>query len=107
MNLNRNPRMEYLLVRESKELAEFNIAWIDDLFKKKKAGKQFKQTHESHEKEFLADGIVVLYNIQKDDVRENAIEVLKMRYGKHEKKMVLMKITENGLKVFPQKKVFV
>jgi len=57
--------------------------------------------------EFLADGIVVLYNIQKDDVRENAIEVLKMRYGKHEKKMVLMKITENGLKVFPQKKVFV
>jgi len=57
--------------------------------------------------EFLADGIVVLYNIQKNDVRENAIEVLKMRYGKHEKKMVLMKITENGLKVFPQKKVFV
>ncbi len=57
--------------------------------------------------EFLADGIVVLYNIQKDDVRENAIEVLKMRYGKHEKKMVLMKITESGLKIFPQKKVFV
>ena len=57
--------------------------------------------------EFLADGIVVLYNIQKEDVRENAIEVLKMRYGKHEKKMVLMKITEKGLNVFPQKRVFV
>lgn len=55
--------------------------------------------------EFLADGIVVLYNIQKKDVRENAIEVLKMRYGKHEKKMVLMEITENGMKIFPQKKV--
>jgi len=57
--------------------------------------------------EFLADGIVVLYNIQKEDVRENAIEVLKMRYGEHEKKMVLMKITEKGLNVFPQKRVFV
>ena len=55
--------------------------------------------------EFLADGIIVLYNIQKKDVRENAIEVLKMRYGKHEKKMVLMEITSKGIKVFPNKKV--
>lgn len=55
--------------------------------------------------EFLADGIIVLYNIQKKDVRENAIEVLKMRYGKHEKKMVLMEITNNGIKVFPDKRV--
>ena len=55
--------------------------------------------------EFLADGIIVLYNIQKKDVRENAIEVLKMRYGKHQKKMVLMEITSKGIKVFPNKKV--
>jgi KaiC/GvpD/RAD55 family RecA-like ATPase len=55
--------------------------------------------------EFLADGIIVLYNIQKKDARENAIEVLKMRYGKHEKKMVLMEITSKGIKVFPNKKV--
>ena len=55
--------------------------------------------------EFLADGIVVLYNIQKKDTRENAIEVLKMRYGKHEKKIVLMEITENGIKVYPDKRV--
>jgi len=55
--------------------------------------------------EFLADGIIVLYNIQKKDVRENAIEVLKMRYGKHEKKMVVMEITGKGIKVFPNKKV--
>jgi len=55
--------------------------------------------------EFLADGIIVLYNIQKKDVRENAIEVLKMRYSKHEKKMVLMEITSNGIKVFPDKRV--
>ncbi len=51
--------------------------------------------------EFLADGIIVLYNIQKNDVRQNAIEVLKMRYGKHQKKMVLMTITDKGIIVHP------
>jgi len=56
--------------------------------------------------EFLADGIIVLYNIQKKDVRENAIEVLKMRYGKHQKKMVSMEITDKGIKVYPEKYVF-
>ncbi len=55
--------------------------------------------------EFLADGIIVLYNLQKKDVRKNAIEVLKMRYGEHQKKIVLMTITEKGIIVFPDKKI--
>jgi len=55
--------------------------------------------------EFLADGIIVLYNIKKKDIRENAIEVLKMRNCKHEKKIVLMEIGNNGIKVFPDKNV--
>jgi len=55
--------------------------------------------------EFLADGIVVLYNVQKKESRLNAIEVLKMRYAKHQKKTVLMEITDNGMKVFPDKQV--
>ncbi len=55
--------------------------------------------------EFLADGIVVLYNIQKRDIRLNAIEVLKMRYGKHQKKTVFMEITEKGIRVHPEKQV--
>ena len=55
--------------------------------------------------EFLADGIIVLYNLQKKETWENAIEVLKMRYGKHQKKMVLLTITEKGIKVFPDKRV--
>lgn len=55
--------------------------------------------------EFLADGIIVLYNLQKKDARQNAIEVLKMRYGKHEKKIVMMEITEKGIKVHPEKRV--
>ena len=51
--------------------------------------------------EFLADGIIVLYNIQRNNIRQNAIEVLKMRYGKHQKKMVLMETTDNGIIVHP------
>jgi len=53
--------------------------------------------------EFLSDGIIVLYNLQKGDSRKNAIEIIKMRYGKHKKKIFLMDITEKGIKVFPDK----
>ena len=55
--------------------------------------------------EFLADGIIVLYNLQKENTRMNAIEILKMRYGKHQKKIVLMDITDNGIIVYPDKQV--
>jgi len=55
--------------------------------------------------EFLADGIIVLYNIQKKDTREGAIEVLKMRYSGHQKSIVSMEITDHGIKVFPDKHV--
>jgi KaiC/GvpD/RAD55 family RecA-like ATPase len=57
--------------------------------------------------EFLADGIIVLYNVKKENTRENALEILKMRYGKHEKKIVLMEITEKGVQIHPDKKVSV
>ena len=57
--------------------------------------------------EFLADGIIVVYNIQKKDIRQNAIEILKMRYGKHQKKIVLMKITNKGITVHPDKRVLI
>ncbi len=55
--------------------------------------------------EFLADGIIVMYNIKKKDSRENAIEVLKMRDSKHKKNIVLMEITNKGIVVHPDKKV--
>lgn len=41
MNLNLNPRLEYLLVRESAELARFNLGWIDEIFTSQKARVQF------------------------------------------------------------------
>jgi circadian clock protein KaiC len=57
--------------------------------------------------EFLADGVVVLYNIRKGDVRENAIEILKLRGAKHLKKIVAMQIIDKeGIAVYPEQEVF-
>ncbi len=55
--------------------------------------------------EFLADGILVLYNIQRGDRRENAIEVLKMRYSNHQKRVFSMDISNDGIKVYPGRQV--
>jgi circadian clock protein KaiC len=57
--------------------------------------------------EFLADGVIVLYNIRRGNVRENGLEILKMRGTKHEKKIVAMQIIENkGIEVYPEQEVF-
>lgn len=57
--------------------------------------------------EFLADGVVVFYNIQRGNIRENAIEVLKLRGAKHQKKIVAMNIMEGvGIVVYPDQEVF-
>ncbi len=56
--------------------------------------------------EFLADGVIVLYNLRKGDVRESAIEVLKMRGCKHLKKVVAMRIGKKGIEVYPDQEVF-
>lgn len=57
--------------------------------------------------EFLADGVIVLYNIRKGDIRENAIEILKMRGVKHKKKIVAMQILSGtGIEIYPEQEVF-
>lgn len=56
--------------------------------------------------EFLADGVIVFYNFRRENIRETAIEVLKMRGEKHQKKIVAMKITEKGIKIYPEQEVF-
>ena len=56
--------------------------------------------------EFLADGVIVLYNIRRENIRESAVEVLKMRGEKHEKKIVAMHITDKGIVVYPDQEVF-
>jgi len=56
--------------------------------------------------EFLADGVIVFYNIKRGEIRENAIEVLKMRGEKHQKKIVAMRITDEGVIIYPEQEVF-
>lgn len=57
--------------------------------------------------EFLADGVFVLYNIRHGNVRESAIEVLKMRGAGFQKKIAAMQIkTGQGIFVYPDQEVF-
>jgi KaiC/GvpD/RAD55 family RecA-like ATPase len=56
--------------------------------------------------EFLADGVIAIYNIRRGNIRKTAIEVLKMRGEKHQKKIVAMEVTDKGIKVYPNKEVF-
>jgi len=57
--------------------------------------------------EFLADGVIVLYNMKSGNVRESAIEVLKLRGAKFQKKIVAMKIeSDKGIIVYPGQEVF-
>ena len=56
--------------------------------------------------EFMADGVIVLYNIRSENVRESAIEVLKLRGTKHKKKIVAMQITDKGIVIYPEQEVF-
>ncbi len=56
--------------------------------------------------EFLADGVIVLYQIKHENIRENAIEVLKLRGAEHQKKIVAMRILNNkGVVVHPEQDV--
>jgi KaiC/GvpD/RAD55 family RecA-like ATPase len=56
--------------------------------------------------EFLADGVIVFYNLKHGNVRENAIEVLKLRGAGHQKKIVAMQIGSTGVTVYPDQEVF-
>ena len=57
--------------------------------------------------EFMADGVIVLYNIRRGNVRESAIEILKMRGAKFQKKIAAMQIISGkGIVVYPEQEVF-
>jgi KaiC/GvpD/RAD55 family RecA-like ATPase len=56
--------------------------------------------------EFLVDGVIVLYNLRKGQVRRRAVEILKMRCSDHMKEMVPYMITKEGIILLPGEKVF-
>jgi len=54
--------------------------------------------------EFLADGVVVLYNLKIRGKRQRALEVLKLRCSNHEKRMVPYMISSKGIEVMVSEK---
>jgi len=56
--------------------------------------------------EFLVDGVLVFYYIRKDSVRTRALEILKLRYSDHVKKLVPFKITNKGIVIYMDEQVF-
>ena len=59
------------------------------------------------DEEFLADGVVVLYNIRKESARINAIEVLKLRGARHQKKLIPFEIiAKKGIIAYPHEEIY-
>ena len=56
--------------------------------------------------EFLVDGVVVFYYIRRESVRTRAMEILKVRYSDHVKKLVPFKITDQGITIYMEEQVF-
>lgn len=56
--------------------------------------------------EFLADGVIVMYAVKQGNIREHAIEVLKLRGAKHQQKIVALQISDKGIAVYPEQEIF-
>ena len=65
-----------------------------------------KKLSDSGVEEFLADGVIVMYYLKHGNIRERAIEVLKLRGSKHTEKIVAIEITENGMVIYPEQEIF-
>jgi len=56
--------------------------------------------------QFVADGIIFLYNLEKAEKRIRAIEILKMRGTDHAREVAPMKFGPNGIEVYEGEKVY-
>jgi len=56
--------------------------------------------------QFISDGIINLYNLQRSEKRVRALEVVKMRGTKYVEELVPFKINSSGLEVYIGEKVF-
>jgi KaiC/GvpD/RAD55 family RecA-like ATPase len=55
---------------------------------------------------FVMDGIINLYNLDREDRRIRALEIFKMRGTDHSRELVPFKVTPSGIKVYVGEKVF-
>jgi circadian clock protein KaiC len=69
-------------------------------------GQSIAQERDFDVSEFMADGVIVLYDVLQQSVRERAIEVLKMRQTKILRKICPFRFEENGLVVYPDEEIF-
>lgn len=57
--------------------------------------------------EFLADAVFAFYNLRRENLRVNAVEIIKIRGAAHQKKVVPMNMIANqGIEVYPLEDVF-
>lgn len=56
--------------------------------------------------QFIADGIINLYNLIRQEKRVRALEIIKMRGTMHDKNLVPFKITSSGIQVFMGENVY-
>ena len=56
--------------------------------------------------EYVADGVIALYKLEKKEKRVRALEILKMRGTSHMTDLVPIAIEKNGIKVFEGEKVY-
>ena len=56
--------------------------------------------------QFIADGIINVYNLVRQEKRVRALEIIKMRGTEHEKDLVPFKITSRGIQVFVGENVY-
>lgn len=55
---------------------------------------------------FVMDGIINIYNLDREDRRIRALEIFKMRGTDHSRDLVPFKVTPSGIKVYVGEKVF-
>jgi len=69
-------------------------------------GQSIAQERDFDVSEFMADGVIVLYDVLQQSVRERAIEVLKMRQTKILRKICPFRFEDNGIVVYPDEEIF-
>jgi len=69
-------------------------------------GKSIANERQFDVSEFMADGVIVLYDVLQQSVRERAIEVLKMRQTKILRKICPFRFESNGVVVYPDEEIF-
>lgn len=55
--------------------------------------------------EFLVDGVIVFYNFKIGGKRSNALEILKLRSGKHLKETIPYRTGQNGFEIFTKQRI--